>query len=225
MKGAQHTLEKRVMMIRNWTRYSRPYLNNWTDMNKIGRQNGFHCTVCHSLSTFVRTLMDSTGSDRPQRRTALVGRELDRYKIEIAARLAEEWLLKEVDAGYTFFWSGRKKAGVGFAIKSLFVSKLSGLPKGINDSLMTLEISCIWQEACNNCKWLCTHNDEPRWGWRQVLWWSWFCDKLILLGDFNVRVGTDQQTWEGVIGTEGVGKCNSNGLLLLRKCAVHEQLL
>ena len=52
-------------------------------------------------------------SDRPQHRTALVGKELDRYKVEIAAlretRLAEEGLLKEVGAGYTFFWSGRKK--------------------------------------------------------------------------------------------------------------------
>ena len=28
----------------------------------------------------VRTLMDSADSDRPQRRTALVGRELERYK-------------------------------------------------------------------------------------------------------------------------------------------------
>ena len=88
----------------------------------------------------VRTLMDSSGSDRPQRRTALVGRELDRYKIEIAAlnetRFAVEGLLKEVGAGYTFFWSGRKKeerceAEVGFAIKSHLVSKLSGLPKGM----------------------------------------------------------------------------------------------
>ena len=74
----------------------------------------------------VRTLMDSAGSDRPQRRTALVARELDRYNVEIAAlsetRLAEEWLLK-VGAGYTFFRRGRKKVerrevGVGFAIKS-----------------------------------------------------------------------------------------------------------
>ena len=50
-------------------------------------------------------------------------------------------------------------------------------------------------------------------------------DKLILLGDFNARVGTDHQTWEGVIGSEGVAKCNSNGLLLLRKCAEHESLI
>ena len=80
----------------------------------------------------VGNLMDSSSFDRPERRTALVGRELDRYKVEIAAlsetRLAE--LLKEVGAGYTFFWSGRMKgerreAGVGFAIKSHLVSKLS----------------------------------------------------------------------------------------------------
>ena len=49
-------------------------------------------------------------------------------------------------------------------------------------------------------------------------------DKLILLGDFNARVGTDHQTWEGVIEFEGVGKCNSNRLLLL-KCAEHELLI
>ena len=113
----------------------------------------------------VCTLMDSSGSDRPERRTALVGRELDQYKVEIAvseARLAEEGHSKEVGAGYTFFWSGRKKeeqreAGVGFAIKSHLVSKLSGLPKGINDRLMTLKLP-----LCNNCKCLCIHNDQPR---------------------------------------------------------------
>ena len=90
------------------------------------------------------TLMNSAGSDRPQRRTALVVRELDKYKVEIAARsdtrIAEEGLLKEVGAGYTFFWNGckkeeRREAGVGFAIKSHLVIKLSALPKYINDRL------------------------------------------------------------------------------------------
>ena len=44
-------------------------------------------------------------------------------------------------------------------------------------------------------------------------------DKLIILGDFNVRVGSDSTTWEGVIRQYGVGNCNSNGLLLPQTCA------
>ena len=72
-----------------------------------------------------------------------------------------------------------------------------------------------------------TNPDEVK----EVLWWSGFCDfcytpdRLILLGDFNARVGTDHQTLEGVTGTEGIEKCNSNGLLLLKTCAEHELLI
>ena len=50
-------------------------------------------------------------------------------------------------------------------------------------------------------------------------------DKLILLGDFNAKVGTDHHTWERMLGSEGVGKCNNNGLLILRKCAEHDLLI
>ena len=75
----------------------------------------------------VCTRMDSAGSGRLQRRTALVGRELGRYGIKIAAlgetQFAEIGEIKEVGTGYIFFWSGRRseerrEAGVGFAIKS-----------------------------------------------------------------------------------------------------------
>ena len=50
-------------------------------------------------------------------------------------------------------------------------------------------------------------------------------DKFILLGDFNARVGRDHQTWEGIIGRNGDGKCNSNGLLHLKTHASHDLLI
>ena len=46
-------------------------------------------------------------------------------------------------------------------------------------------------------------------------------DKLILMGDFNARVGRESELWGGTIGKNGVGKANSNGILLLSKCSEH----
>ncbi|VDL90211.1 unnamed protein product [Schistocephalus solidus] len=49
-------------------------------------------------------------------------------------------------------------------------------------------------------------------------------DKLIVLGDFNARVGMDHAAWEGVLGPRGLGSYNDNGLFLLRTCAKHRLL-
>ena len=97
----------------------------------------------------VRTLLDRSTANRPERRTAFIARELARYNIHIVAlsetRFADEGEITEKKAGYTFFWSGKKEeekieAGVGFAIKSSLINKLASPPKGINDRLMTVRL-------------------------------------------------------------------------------------
>ncbi|XP_061429967.1 uncharacterized protein LOC133356450 [Lethenteron reissneri] len=46
-------------------------------------------------------------------------------------------------------------------------------------------------------------------------------DRVILLGDFNARVGHDAGTWSGVIGRHGPDQLNNNGRRLLDFCAAH----
>ncbi len=182
----------------------------------------------------VRTLLDNTRADRPERRTALVARELARYKVDIAAlsetRLADKGQLTETSGGYTFFWSGRsaeerRKAGVGFTIKTTHASKLASIPEGRNDRMMKLQLllghktnaTLIGAYAPTM-----TNPDEIKDRFYEELDSLISSvpqsEKLIILGDFNARVGTDHQAWQNVIEKQGIGKCNSNGLLLLRCC-------
>ena len=94
------------------------------------------------------------------------------------------------------------------------------------------DAASIWQEACNNRKCLYTTMTNPDEvkdklydDLDSLISATLRTDKLILPGDFNARVGTYHQTWQGVIGTEGIGKCNSNGLLLSMQCAEYELLI
>ena len=185
--------------------------------------------------------MDNTRSERPERRTALVGRELARYNIDIAAlsetRLANSGQIVENGAGYTFFWSGRgenerREAGVGFAIKSSLVSKLSSLPTAINDRLMSLKLPLAGKKQATLVSVYAptmTNPDDIKDKFYEdldsIITSTPNSDKLIILGDFNARVGRDHHSWKGVLGVHGIGNCNSNGLLLLRTCTEHELLL
>ena len=47
-------------------------------------------------------------------------------------------------------------------------------------------------------------------------------DKLVIMGDFNARVGAEHEMWGNVIGKHGLGKDNSNGTMLLSLCAKHQ---
>ena len=49
------------------------------------------------------------------------------------------------------------EAGIGFAIKTGLVGKLSGLPKGID----LAETSYVWQSTYSNHQRICDYDDQP----------------------------------------------------------------
>ncbi|KAL2084419.1 hypothetical protein ACEWY4_019937 [Coilia grayii] len=189
----------------------------------------------------VRTLMDRAPSDRPERRSAIIARELKRFNIDIAAlsetRLTDEGQLKEEKGGYTFFWKGKpaheaRIHGVGFAIKNRLISQLSESPVGINERLMTLRLRLSNNQLTTvvsaYAPTLDSQDEDKETFYTaldQVLSNIPKEDKILLLGDFNARVGKDHQLWSGTLGKEGVGNVNSNGTLLLSKCAEHELII
>nr|VZI52909.1 unnamed protein product [Spirometra erinaceieuropaei] len=190
----------------------------------------------------VRSLLDNPRSNRPERRTALVARELARYKVDIAAlsetRFSEQDQLEEVGAGYTFFWSGRPRAerrdaGVAFAIRTDIVGRLPCLPQGINDRLMSLRlplrrggkfatIISVYAPPMTSPD---AVRDKFYEDLHALLATVSKADKLIVLADFNARVGTDHTALRGVLGPHGLRGSNDNGLLLLRTCAEHRIIL
>ncbi|KAK1890299.1 Craniofacial development protein 2 [Dissostichus eleginoides] len=189
----------------------------------------------------VRTLTDTQASDRPERRTAIISRELGKFQIDIAAlsetRLADEGQLKEEKGGYTFFWKGKpanepRIHGVGFAIKNCLINHLHELPVGINERLMTIRLMLASSQMATVISAYAPTldaQDEVKEAFYadldKILSEVPKEDKLILLGDFNARVGRNHHLWRGTLGREGVGNTNSNGILLLTKCSEHNLVI
>ena len=126
-----------------------------------------------------------------------------------------------------------REASVGFAVKTALVGKLAEPPNGVNDRLMTMKLPLSFGRKhltiISAYSPTMTNSDEVKFKFYEELHSAIAAvpkaDKLIILGDFNARVGSDNVSWDGVIGEYGAGHCNSNGLLLLQTCAEHELLI
>ena len=171
----------------------------------------------------------------------MLANELARYNVDIAAlsetRREEEGELNERGAGYTFFWKGKaagepRQAGVSFAIKNSLLSQLDSLPKMVSERLMLLRL----QLTGGRCATLIsayaptmTNEEEEKERFYQqlhsIILSVPITDKLIILGDFNARVGKDTKIWNKVIGRHGMGSTNSNGTMLLSLCAEHKLVI
>ena len=188
----------------------------------------------------MRTLLDNDNT-RANRRTALVAHELGRYNIDIAAlsetRFSGEDSLTEVGEGYTFFWKGlpeglRRLHGVGFAIRTALLRNIPEAPVGLSERLMT------WRIPLTNKRYVTIFSvyaptliaeeqekdifyDTLETALRSVPQ----SDKIILLGDFNARVGKNHLAWNGTIGKHGIGTTNDNGLRLLTLCSEYNLII
>ena len=174
----------------------------------------------------VRTLLDNPKADRPERRTALIDKELQRTSIAIVAlsetRFSDEGSL--VEQAYTFFWKGLpegeiRQHGVGFAIRNDLAAKLTENPVGISERLMTLRfpaanntfvnIIAVYAPTLNS-----SDNLKDTFYETLVATLSKIPkrERIILLGDFNARVGRgqDSELWPGIIGKHGTDSINSN---------------
>ena len=187
----------------------------------------------------VRTLMDRSASQRPERQTALVAMEMDRYGIDVAA-LSETRLPgydSLEDHGYVFFWSGksageRREAGVGFALRKELAATLNEDPKPVNDRIMTMRLP-LQKKLCATFISVyaptLTNTEEVKEQFysdlRDTIKRVPADDRLILIGDFNARIGSDSEKWKGVLGSQGVGKCNANGELLLALCSEYSLVI
>ena len=159
-----------------------------------------------SLATWnVRTLLDMKDAERPQRQTALVARELDRYNIDIAAlqetRLEGQGSLQENN--YTFFWIGkepgiRREAGVGFATTTYATNwyiRTSHHSQNINRENPLCPYGTIISAYAPTM----TYPDQTKEEFYELLGQTLQTfpptDKVIILGDFNARVRDDFTFW------------------------------
>ena len=107
---------------------------------------------------------------------------------------------------------------MGFAIKQDIVIKLAEMPRPVSDIIITTRlplskdnftiIISVYAPTMTN------PNENKEAFYNQLA--SVFSgvprtDKLLLIGDFNARIGRDNDKWPLVMGKHRIGKSNSNG--------------
>ncbi|XP_047482493.1 uncharacterized protein LOC125034636 [Penaeus chinensis] len=170
------------------------------------------------------------GSINDLRKTAVINNELSRLDVDIVAlqetRLAEAASLREKD--YTFYWHGkpkdeRREHGVGFAVKNSLL-KMIEPPTNGSERILTMRLNtttCPVTLISVYAPTLMASSDTKDEFYENL------CatllkvppkDQVILLGDFNARVGSDYEAWPSCLGKLNVGKVNENGQRLLEFC-------
>ncbi|VDL97814.1 unnamed protein product [Schistocephalus solidus] len=106
---------------------------------------------------------------------------------------------------------GVTRRSVAFAIRNDIVGRLPCLPQGINNRLMSLSLPLRGDQFATIISAYAppmTSTDAAKYKFYEdlnaLLMTLSKVDQLIVLGDFNARVGTDHAAWQGVLGPHGL---------------------
>ena len=138
----------------------------------------------------------------------------------------------DLDGGWKLFYSGADpsmsaQAGVGILTSPRLSDCVSDwIPLGSRICMLKLKVMdrslCLLQVyAPNATSEYQTFVDEVNDALLRVS----PTESTVLMGDFNAHVGTDNETWKGVIGRHGVSGLNENGRCLLRLCCSMDSAL
>ena len=221
-------------MLGAWTKSERRTVINAPRSNK----NESKPPALRLATWNIRTLCPGISNDpnliNDARKTAVINRELKRLSIDVAAlqetRLLSSGSIREED--YTFYWQGKASGehrmhGVGFAVRNSLLSDCTPPAVGTTRILtMRLDTTSGPVNIVSVYAPTLTSSEEEKDKFYDELE---TCIKktpasehLVLLGDFNARVGADNSSWPCCIGQFGVGKVNENGQRLLELCSLHD---
>uniref|UniRef100_A0A2C9LCX7 Endonuclease/exonuclease/phosphatase domain-containing protein n=1 Tax=Biomphalaria glabrata TaxID=6526 RepID=A0A2C9LCX7_BIOGL len=185
----------------------------------------------------VRTLQTGLNENLPDiedvRKSAIINDELSRLKVDIVAlqetRLADSGSIKEKD--YSFFWQGKTESevrehGVGFAVKNTLLNTVELKCNG-SERLLSLRLKTSIGHVTLIYAYAPTLSSTPE---AKDMFYDNLSsalseipttEQVIILGDLNALVGSDNSAWDSCIGRFGVGKVNENGQRLLEVCSLH----
>ena len=121
---------------------------------------------------------------------------------------------------------------MGFAIKKDIVTKLTEMSRPVSDRIMTMRLPLSKDNFATIISVYAptmTNPDENKETFynqlASVLSGIPHIDKLLLVGNFNARIGRENDKWPLVMGKHRIGKSNSNGELLLALCSKFELIV
>ena len=164
-----------------------------------------------------------------------VKEEAIRLKLDIFGLAEVRWLGygKLVSEDHTLIYSGHKKEhkhGVGLLLSNVFARSVFGF-HGISDRIIIVKlfskpfnlsiIQVYAPTSANSEEEIEAFYNDLDDAYKQ-------CDSqemIVVMGDLNAKVGTEQDSQKVVVGQHGLGERNERGDLWVDWCTTHEQVI